>query len=72
MNHVSTNNMTLFKNKFRIESTRLKGYDYSMPGEYFVTICTHNHECLFGSVAEEEVRFSVIGEIAKNCWKEIP
>lgn len=64
--------MTLFKNTFRIESTRLKGYDYSQPGEYFVTICTHDHECLFGTVADEEVRLSAIGEIAKNCWKEIP
>jgi REP element-mobilizing transposase RayT len=32
--------MTLFNNKYRIESARLKGYDYSSPGEYFVTICT--------------------------------
>ncbi len=27
--------------------TRLKGYDYSLPGAYFVTICTHNREKLF-------------------------
>ena len=27
--------------------TRLKGYDYSTPGAYFVTICTHNREPLF-------------------------
>lgn len=27
--------------------TRLKGYDYSSPGAYFVTICTNNREKLF-------------------------
>ncbi|MCX6122637.1 MAG: hypothetical protein NTX44_13590 [Ignavibacteriales bacterium] len=64
--------MTLFKNTFRIESTRLKGYDYSQPGEYFVTVNTNNHECLFGTVIEEEMRLSPVGKIAKNCWEEIP
>jgi putative transposase len=64
--------MTLFNNKFRIESTRLKGYDYSQPGEYFVTINTKNHECLFGAVIEEGMRLSPVGKIAKNCWEEIP
>jgi len=44
------NNMSLYKNTFRIESTRLKEYDYSQPGEYFVTICTNEHKCLFGTV----------------------
>ena len=32
-------------------SIRLKGYDYSRAGAYFVTICTHNRECLFGEIA---------------------
>jgi putative transposase len=62
----------LFKNTFRIESTRLKEYDYSQPGGYFVTICSHNHECLFGDVQEEEMILSPIGKIARRCWEEIP
>jgi hypothetical protein len=49
----------------------LKEYDYSQPGEYFVTVCTHNHECLFGTLADEEMKLSHIGKIAKNCWEEI-
>ncbi len=72
MNHVSTNNMTLYKNTFRIESTRLKGYDYSLPGEYFITICSHKHECILGAVEEETMKLSHIGMIAKNCWEKIP
>ncbi|MDH4028057.1 MAG: transposase, partial [Nitrospirota bacterium] len=31
-------------------SIRLKAYDYTGPGAYFVTICTQNRECLFGDV----------------------
>ena len=64
--------MTLFKNKYRIESTRLKGYDYSQPGEYFVTVNTKNHKCLFGTVTEEGMRLSPVGKIAKGFWEEIP
>ena len=30
----------LFRNKYRIESDRYHGYDYSSPGKYFITICT--------------------------------
>jgi len=64
--------MSLYKNIFRIESTRLKEYDYSQPGEYFVTICTDEHKCLFGTVIEEDVELSPIGRIVKSCWEEIP
>ena len=51
--------MTLFANKYRIESARLKGWDYSSPGYYFIAICTKNRECLFG-------------EILENCWNDLP
>jgi Transposase and inactivated derivatives len=53
-------------------SVRLKEYDYSMPGEYFITICTKEKECLFGDVVEEEMKHSQIGVIATHCWEEIP
>ncbi len=33
--------------------TRLKGYDYSTPGVYFVTICTHNRKCILGDIVGE-------------------
>jgi REP element-mobilizing transposase RayT len=32
------------------KTIRLKGYDYARPGFYFVTICTHNREQLFGRI----------------------
>ena len=32
------------------KSIRLKEYDYSLPGFYFVTICTHKRKCIFGTI----------------------
>ena len=32
------------------KSTRLKGYDYSTPGMYFVTVCVKNKEYLLGNI----------------------
>src|SRR3954463_8568856 len=31
-------------------SIRLKGYDYSQAGAYFITICCHNRDCVFGNI----------------------
>jgi len=38
--------------KHHRQSIRLKGYDYTQPGAYFVTICTHRREMLFGQVVD--------------------
>jgi putative transposase len=35
-------------------SIRLKGHDYSQPGLYFITICCHNRQCLFGEIVGAE------------------
>lgn len=53
-------------------SIRLKEYDYSQPASYFVTICTHNHECIFGNVIDYEIQLNEFGRIATNCWQKIP
>jgi putative transposase len=42
--------MTLFRNKYRVESTRLRGFDYAKNGAYFITIITKNRICLFGGI----------------------
>lgn len=53
-------------------SIRLKGYDYSQAGAYFVTLCTEGRACLFGEVFEDQVRLTDIGLVAEECWLEIP
>jgi len=53
-------------------SIRLRDYDYSQAGAYFITICAHNRECLFGEIADGAMRLNAAGEIAMQCWQEIP
>ena len=53
-------------------SIRLKEYDYSNPGGYFVTICTKNRECLFGDIKEGVIKLTSFGEIVERLWFEIP
>ena len=53
-------------------SMRLKGYDYSRTGLYFITICCHQQKCLFGDVIDGEMRLNAAGIIAKDCWLSIP
>ena len=36
------------------KSTRLKGYDYSQNGAYFITICTHNKQCILSDIVVGE------------------
>ncbi len=49
-------------------SIRLKGYDYTQPGAYFITLCTQNREHLFGTVIEGEMRLNAWGKIAREEW----
>ncbi len=52
-------------------SIRLKGYDYSQEGAYFVTICTWNRECLFGDIVNGTISLNGNGLIVEGCWKEL-
>ena len=60
----------LYKNKYRIPSTRLKNWDYAAPGSYFITICTKDRQNLFGEIREGEMELSEIGLIAETEWKK--
>ncbi|MCJ7496524.1 MAG: hypothetical protein MUO78_00070 [candidate division Zixibacteria bacterium] len=61
--------MTLFKNKYRIESARLKDWDYSRYGYYFVTVCTKNKEHFLGDIIGDKMQLSEIGEIVAEEWQ---
>lgn len=50
---------------------RLKEYDYSLTGSYFVTICTKNRANWFGEIIDDNVNRNGIGNIAYRCWKEL-
>ena len=76
--------MEKYQNKYRIDTTRLKNWDYGSTGFYFVTICTRSHKNYFGDIIQTvetqnfaSLRFpqlnpTPIGKIAHQYWSEIP
>ena len=64
--------MTFDPDKHHRRSLRLKSYDYSRAGAYFVTICTHGHECLFGEIMDGEMRLNAAGQAAQAEWVRLP
>jgi putative transposase len=56
----------------RRRSIRLKDYDYTQPGAYFVTIVTHGRKCLFGEVVGGVVQLNDAGRVMQAAWDELP
>lgn len=52
-------------------SVRLKEFDYSQPGGYFITIVTINRESLFGSIKGDQVNLSDLGRIVDYEWQRL-
>jgi len=53
-------------------SIRLKGYDYSRAGLYFITICVQDRVCLFGKIENAGMILNDAGIIIKKWWQKIP
>jgi len=62
----------LYRNRFRVPSARMQGWDYRSPGAYGVTICVQGRSCCLGEIAEEKVVRSPFGEIVEEEWRRIP
>ena len=52
-------------------SIRLRSYDYTRAGAYFVTLCTKDRECIFGEAIDGQVRLTDMGRVADECWSWI-
>jgi REP element-mobilizing transposase RayT len=50
----------------------LKNYDYSSPGEYFITLCIKNRECRLGEINNREMILNSAGDITDLWWNKIP
>ncbi|MDR0692127.1 MAG: hypothetical protein LBF69_03720 [Prevotellaceae bacterium] len=61
-----------FRNKYRIPSARAQWWDYGNNAAYFITICTAHRGNYFGKIMNDKMILSEIGEIANDCWAEIP
>ena len=62
--------MTCNPDRYCRHSIRLNEYDYSQAGAYFVTICAHNRECVFGNVVKGEMRLNKYGRVVEAEWIE--
>ena len=52
-------------------SIRLKEYDYSQSGAYFVTICAHDRECLFGEIVDGKMILNDAGRMIEKWMHEL-
>jgi putative transposase len=52
-------------------SIRLKGYDYSRAGAYFVTLCAQNRLCLFGKVVDGAMQLNDAGQMVGHWYSEL-
>jgi REP element-mobilizing transposase RayT len=58
--------------KHHRRSIRLKEYDYSQEGAYFVTICVKDMECLFGKIPDDQMHLNDAGLMIDKWWQKIP
>ena len=62
----------LFRNKYLIGSKRYRGFDYSSPGKYFITVCTKNKMPYFGKIENGKMVLSELGICLQNEWLKTP
>jgi len=53
------------------KSPRLKDYDYSLNGAYFITICTQHRISYFGHIHEQVMHLNPVGEMVQEIWNRI-
>ncbi len=58
--------------KHHRRSIRLKGYDYSQAGAYFVTICINGGLHTLGKIHDSQIYLSEPGLMVQNVWDELP
>jgi REP element-mobilizing transposase RayT len=56
----------------RRRTLRLPHYDYTFPGAYFLTICTHRRASIFGQITDGAMSLGPFGEAAAACWRDLP
>jgi REP element-mobilizing transposase RayT len=60
--------MTYDPDRHHRKSMRLRGYDYSSAGAYFITMCTQNRACLFGNIADDVMVLNPAGQMIAAWW----
>lgn len=63
--------MTLYRNKYRVETTRLQNWDYTSDGSYYITLCTKNRLPILGRIEKGEMILNEFGRIVEECWFDL-
>ncbi len=53
-------------------SIRLKGYDYSQAGAYFITICINESLNILSKISDKKILYTPFGHLTQNIWNELP
>jgi REP element-mobilizing transposase RayT len=61
-----------FNNRYRIHSARLESFDYGSAGMYFITICTKDRKQYFGSIKNDVLDLSELGNVVNSEWLKSP
>jgi REP element-mobilizing transposase RayT len=64
--------MTLYRNKYRVESNRWQFWDYSAPASYFITVCVQDRKNILGEIVNHKIELSNAGIIVSDYFAEIP
>ena len=64
--------MSLYKNKYRIETVRLANWDYGANAPYFITICAKERQHFFGKIENQEMYLNDTGNIVVKEWLKTP
>ena len=65
---INKDNHSSNSSKYHRHSLRIKNYNYSIPGAYFITICTYLKENLLGYISEGKIELKVLGKITAREW----
>ncbi len=58
--------MAKFQNRYRIESHRKPGWNYADAGDYYITICIENMQCILGRVVNAKMLLNDFGTIVQS------
>lgn len=53
------------------KSIRLKGWDYSRAGAYYITMCVNHRKCLFGNIVNNEMNLNDAGNMIEKWYFEL-
>jgi putative transposase len=72
LSDICSGHMIYDPKKHHRRSTRLRNFDYSQAGAYFVTVVTAGRKCLLGEIASHEMRPNAFGRLVQSVWYDLP